>query len=546
HMARLEVFLWVLCFRWCSAHRLLSDVGLSRSSNSCGSLSLSLTSVKASQNQCSLCVAMEGCKWCPLEHMCVARGLFSGHSCKQRPDQTEDAKIIADWPCQQRRPVWAQIMDEAFGAGWDATWRSQARHMDTVRCMQWKMGLAVTKDKHHTGDEETGRWGCISALFREGMLGALREKILQDSLEEDSDEDLSVRGGSLLQVNASQNQSQQRPQWYYDRSTWRPRVCEVFEHLHDEKCYVRAWKLRLFEQMHGVYGRERRQRLLASVNSGPMVPLSPGTGHSGSNFGCFGDCEFKVKLGLKYGLQVNEPNNLMGLVDNKDDSLLQHQTRHPKSLINRVWGMMKLAFGSYRSYSIVMDDAFFNLGIEATQAKTRHPALSFTRYDLKGRSRNQDARAPEGSFCLSNGDFDEREHGKLNLSPMQCLELRSALSADFQFLQRHEMIDYSLMILAVHKHSSEDLHCQREGRNVSEPECLESGKALYTASIIDYLNEFNVAKHVESIPSSKFYNYDRKMIDFVDKICPSGGVPSGSHRAGGAEDEFHTAPMSLK
>merc|ERR1712113_49669 len=56
------------------------------------------------------------------------------------------------------------------------------------------------------------------------------------------------------------------------------------------------------------------ESLVASVESGPVVPFSPGAGKSGSSFARTWDDAFKVKVGIKHNVQMNEPRWLMQMV----------------------------------------------------------------------------------------------------------------------------------------------------------------------------------------------------------------------------------------
>lgn len=282
------------------------------------------------------------------------------------------------------------------------------------------------------------------------------------------------------------------------------------------------------------------EKLRASIEAGPLVPLDPGAGKSGSGFGTLGDGKYKIKLGLKYKNTMNEPHNLMGLVKDSEgrEPLFEHYQRHPDSLLNRFFAMLKIAFGDMRSYTILMDDAFYRMDGAAEEKLNGGGVTRSTRYDLKGASRNQKQMRHTG-FCLVNGDFKAREDARMRLTGEQCLSFRSAVAADSEMLRSHNMIDYSILLLSVDQKpedvsglSSWNLDPKRKtggdkpltcATTPGEPFCLEHGSHLYTVSIIDYFNNFNKYKSMESIfvKWGKFWQYGKSIAVYAKKICPT-------------------------
>merc|ERR1712176_1059872 len=99
------------------------------------------------------------------------------------------------------------------------------------------------------------------------------------------------------------------------------------------------------------------------------------------------------------------------------------------------------------SWTLVMMDASYDMDDRISAMKKQDKALKYTRYDLKGKSRNQDTKQEEGkTFTLINGDFKEKENNRLKLSSRQCWRLRKSVRADCEYLQEHNMIDYSLFL----------------------------------------------------------------------------------------------------
>lgn len=361
--------------------------------------------------------------------------------------------------------------------------------------------------------EDAGNWGCVSALLREGIQAMLEKKTLPSAALQISDRASEV-------ANATANANLEK----FESKTWSPNLCSFLKSSvrKGHRCFIRSWQNFEFARFRLLWPGLSEQ-LLTSVQAGPIVPLSPGAGKSGSGFGVLWDGAFKVKLGLKANHQVDEPRNLMQMMAPKaghgrkesKESLVQHFKTNPNSLINRVFGLLELGLGAMTTHVAVMDDAFYHMDEAAEQL-----GLNFTRYDLKGKSRKQDDKIGSG-WCLSNGDFNEREgNGTLQLQDNQCLRLRKAVEADATFLDSHNMIDYSLLLLSVQNPRAANLTCASSSQRPTAPFCDEGSDHLYTLSIIDYLNAFSNAKIVEStIKGGKFDDYDEKIVDFVRNIC---------------------------
>lgn len=483
---------------------------------------------------CKLCVSSEDCKWCPLSQTCVTSGWLFGDSCEARDGHPEDEKIKAEEDCGTHTAPWVKVMNDAYGPDWPSKRR---QHLDAIRCIQWGLNWPVESDSGFESDttaDEIGRWGCVSALLRDGLLAALGFKHLP-----------TQERSSLLEAGSQANASAGRPWWYYERESWTPALCDIIrpklKKVEEDTCYVRAWQVdafrRLIEAVGSPNGKDTNVlgKLRASLEAGPLVPLEPGAGKSGSGFGTLGDGKYKVKLGLKYKHSMNEPHNLMGLVKDPEGSepLLEHYRRHPESLLNRFYSMLKIAFGEMRSYSVLMDDAFYHMDGAAEAKLNGGGVVRSTRYDLKGASRNQKEKKESG-FCLVNGDFKAREAARMVLTGEQCLSFRSAIAADSKMLQAHSIIDYSILLLSVDERpvdisglqisstpgGDKPLTC---ATTPGEPFCIERGNHLYTVSIIDYFNDYNSYKAMESIfvKWGKFWQYGKQVEVYAKKICPT-------------------------
>mmetsp|Transcript_75578 Transcript_75578/g.161995 ORF Transcript_75578/g.161995 Transcript_75578/m.161995 type:complete len:622 (+) Transcript_75578:89-1954(+) len=478
--------------------------------------------------QCGACLNEKRCKWCPLTQICMA----SGSACPSRssPLDVKDEKIKKVADCGTRLLPWQEVMQEAYGSEWN-----DPRHEDAKRCVQWSLNWDIP-DRGDETQDDAGRWGCASAMIRAGI----KATVLQHSNLPVADKDSSLlqevhkisigRASALVQTSEAQNMSAQKPEWYYDRTTWQPHLCQLATWKQAGACYVRSWKLDDFRKLRKVlsqkqYGDEATldARLLRSIDAGPLKPMTPGAGKSGSGFANVADEMFKVKLGLKYNAKMNEPDNVMKLMEGdpeNTDTLYEHFEKAAYgSMLNPIHGMMKFAFGSMRSYIIILDDAFYHVDSAAEKEQKAKDDVAFTRYDLKGASRNQKEKKETG-WCLINGDFRERESNRLYLDDEQCMKFRSVVERDAKFLGSHGMIDYSLALLSLHGDgvTSGGVSCN----GTSAPMCQKSTDRLYTTSIIDYVNDLSLGKSLESMAKGgKFSNYDKQISVFAKKICPT-------------------------
>lgn len=116
------------------------------------------------------------------------------------------------------------------------------------------------------------------------------------------------------------------------------------------------------------------------------------------------------------------------------------------------------------------------------------------------------------------------------LEDKQCLSVRAAMEADSNFLTDHRMIDYSLLLLSARPNQRNANMAELLSTktfpfptcSVREPFCMRSTNNLYTFSIIDYLNNFNGYKQIESaMRHDKFIGYGHQLTRYVRKICPT-------------------------
>jgi len=206
-------------------------------------------------------------------------------------------------------------------------------------------------------------------------------------------------------------------------------------------------------------------------------------------------------------------------------SLFDHFKNNPGSLLDRIYGLIRIDFGERQRWGMWMQDASFHASDLAVAAGVLSPPLCpknnkcLTRYDLKGKSRDQFREQEPGKmFTLENGDFRKKEM-YMRVGYNDCELLGKAVAADTNFLDSWDMIDYSLFFVVVDKPNKVPLTCKDLA---TPPSCLESdiSEKLYTISIIDYLNGYSALKVLESAThGGKFDQYGDKVSEYVQGIC---------------------------
>lgn len=272
--------------------------------------------------------------------------------------------------------------------------------------------------------------------------------------------------------------------------------------------------------------------LLESIRSGPLVPFKAGAGKSGSTFSQSMDGKVLIKVGLKQSSKMAEVDNLEQLIlgiPGEVDGLAEYLEDHEDSLLNRYYCVMKIEVAGKTTYVLLMDDATYHLGDSENIRKAEDGVMgSLQRYDLKGRSRVDNEPKGEGT-TLTNADFRVKEGNSLLMSPQQCYSFVEAARKDFNWLDKHNMIDYSLFITVVKMQGGKGSHFCKD--TPGEPFCTETTDNMwtrwYTISIIDYLNDLNWYKSAEGtfVHWDKFGNYSGQLLDFALEICPNYEVP---------------------
>jgi len=451
---------------------------------------------------CRSCMELGRCKWCPLTMTCQELG----KACLERDGLPEDQKVKNVNECDMRPSNWADVMAAAYTETWDD--KTNNRYGDASRCLHWALGFSTPPDPEMQGslEKDIGRWGCWSALTREGLHVLLGSPPLGENIE-------------TPRVNVVDS---------WEVITFTPVLCSIVRAVEKSLCSVSVYgtddwrELWKRNTMPNHQGKENiAHQLQKSVEEGPLVSFSPGAGKSGSGFARTWDNTFKVKLGVKKDRLMDEISNLLRLLKGSDGlkPLRSHLRDHPYSLLNRYFGLLKVSFGGKSSWGLLMQDATYLMDARVSKEKKKDRHLVYTRYDLKGKSRDQNEKqAEDKQFCLLNADFREREDNRLRLNSDQCTLFRTATRIDADYLDTFNIIDYSLFLGVAYREGGKPPACDE---TPGEPFCFEAGEYMYTMAIIDHLNDMNRWKNIESSwHRGKFVHYAGKLTDYVDGICP--------------------------
>lgn len=299
--------------------------------------------------------------------------------------------------------------------------------------------------------------------------------------------------------------------------------------------------------------------LISSAKAGPLdYKFAVAGGKSGSGFASMGN--FPVKYGLRKGdgtfKYMNEPHNFEMMApwltdrfnESNEDGEFNNQ-RMP-SLLNKIYMMLELEVGSgpkgHKHFVLILEDALYGL----PQVASRY-GIPTMKFDLKGRSRIEGNRKFVETFPRTNPPND-KWGGRLPLSRTACNYFLSALMVDtlevFGKLEKKLpkpsfIIDYSLFVGVIDLRSIQSrvaaYELEKRCAVVGEPLCFtvqpneHTRPLIVTFSIIDYLNDLNDSKEMESRLiglqqwmkgegyQAKFHLYARQIVDFATSICYS-------------------------
>lgn len=140
--------------------------------------------------------------------------------------------------------------------------------------------------------------------------------------------------------------------------------------------------------------------------------------------------------------------------------------KRKKSFLARIYGMFEVHIDSEKYYYVAMENLFFGLD----------PTTDLKIYDLKGSETNRYISNSKEKQVLFDTNFKIDQNGEpLSLKDNEKENLMQGIENDTKFLSKHNLIDYSLLLIIDRKNS------------------------LIRLGIIDYLRLFTWDKQVESI-----------------------------------------------
>lgn len=186
-----------------------------------------------------------------------------------------------------------------------------------------------------------------------------------------------------------------------------------------------------------------RRKLLPSTTSLRVISTSAASGKSSSWFFCSNDSRFLVKTCTKDERDVLK--NILG-------EYCKHAAENSStSMLPQYYGLYTIEVGRRSAHFIIMNYWF----------ATMHPIA--VRYDLKGSTRGRSASARErrkGTAAVLK-DLDIMEAGTKVENKLATV-VKQAIEKDVEFLEKNQLIDYSMM-LGLHYKDSGTLHAAGVG-----------------------------------------------------------------------------------
>eukprot|EP01126_Amoeba_proteus_P059218 TRINITY_DN7717_c0_g1_i4.p1 TRINITY_DN7717_c0_g1~~TRINITY_DN7717_c0_g1_i4.p1 ORF type:complete len:372 (-),score=113.15 TRINITY_DN7717_c0_g1_i4:34-1149(-) len=187
----------------------------------------------------------------------------------------------------------------------------------------------------------------------------------------------------------------------------------------------------------------------------------------------------------------------------------QHQQTNPKSLLLRIYGLYEIETVSGRVYLVVMKNVFPQ-GVNLDEVQ-----------DLKGRkpkdARVSDLTLPVGERHSMGKIKNDYAYTKILLNPEDKAFFVAQIQKDVALLQRHEMMDYSLLIGIVTS-AEEKLKClevikEMETRGdeivgLFRGTDKEGEEIIYWMTIIDCFTLYNTKKKLANFFKSHLYEFE--------------------------------------
>jgi hypothetical protein len=161
------------------------------------------------------------------------------------------------------------------------------------------------------------------------------------------------------------------------------------------------------------------------------------------------------------------------------DYLWKSNNKKKPSVLTKIFGLFEVKIKNSRYYYVAMENLFFGLDNEMKNLEI---------YDLKGSDTNRYTEKKRKNQTLLDTNFKIDQNGHplaLKLDDKKFLDI--AFENDTRFLKKHDLVDYSLLVI------------------------LDRDKGSVRMGIIDYLRE---------------YTWDKKVENVAKKISKGGATPT--------------------
>ncbi|CAD8075462.1 unnamed protein product [Paramecium sonneborni] len=173
-------------------------------------------------------------------------------------------------------------------------------------------------------------------------------------------------------------------------------------------------------------------------------------------------------------------------------SFATYQANNPQSLLNKIYGMYTFEKSKVKVHFLIMKN--LSLGIPRNQI--------LRTYDLKGSQYDREVLAKKTESDLSKLTLKDLDFFKIEqqiwVDQSITLKLNQNLSKDSDFLEKQQLIDYSLLIMIIDwKDQQQLLQKYLDGQQININPSIKEQGIYYHIGIIDYLQKWNVNKSLE-------------------------------------------------
>ncbi|CAJ1395534.1 unnamed protein product [Effrenium voratum] len=449
---------------------------------------------KHSADVCKQCVTSSNCQWCPLSQSCGTKRMM-GFDAKCMGNGDNDKPVDTGRDCGYL-PPWMPILEDAYGASLEKA------NSDVMRCLQgrverWKVW--PDSELKSWPSAKISEFSCMSTLLREAALTSLSTHQVQ--LKEQGEWSGTIQARALSAEDLEGHEVHSK-------------FCEAYHVLFPhEACKAKVFGAQEFAELRqkaaspGGAFPDITADLERSLRSGPLRPPKSKDSNDPMRQGSMLEPGFATTYDGRFTISIRfeEFKNLGKLIHGQSSKegaipMRSHLRRHPYSLLQRIYGLVRVKMLDFDEFCLIMANEGYNL------EKKIQGGAAVTRYDLKGKSRNQKKkRTDPNAYALLNGDFQEREDNQLPLRNWQCKALKKKAVPDIGWLESHGMAGYSFFV-EIAKSERTMVGCSGLP---GVPLCNErSDRTTTTVAIVDYAKSSSAAM--------KFGGY---MEDFIEDVC---------------------------